>query len=107
MKNAGFVALNFSSFFEPEAGINTPEEFAAELTAWAHREGKSLEILETTMSPVINLDGETYMCKLADPKVASQKNSLWKTICKQGITHSVGSFLGYKWVYLYKMQARV
>lgn len=102
MKNAGFVDLNFSLYFEPEAGINTPEEFTEELTAWAQREGKHLCILEATMEPVVILDGETYVCKLADPEIASQKNSLWKVICKQGVTHSVGSFLGYKWVYLYK-----
>ncbi len=103
MKNAGFVDLNFSLYFEPEEGINTPEEFTSELTAWARREGKQLTILEAAMEPVITLDGETYVCRLADPKVATQKNTLWKTICKQGVTHSVGSFLGYKWVYLYKM----
>lgn len=102
MKKEGFVDLNFSLYFEPESGINTPEEFTEELTAWAQREEKHLRVLEATMEPVIILDGETYVCKLADPDVASQKNSLWKVFCKQGVTHSVGRFLGYKWVYLYK-----
>lgn len=102
MKDAGFVDLNFALYFEPEAGINTPEEFAEALTAWAQRKEMRLCILEATMEPVIILDGETYVCKLADPEVASQKNSLWKAFCKQGVTHSVGRFLGYKWVYLYK-----
>lgn len=102
MHDAGFVSLDFDFYFEPENGINTPEEFSAELLAWAKREGRDLTILQEGMEPSIQLDGETYACRLADPGVASQKNPLWKAVCKQGVTYSFGKFLGYKWVYLYR-----
>lgn len=103
MKKAGFIALDFSLYFEPEGGINTPEEFTKELMDWARKEEKHLCILEETMEPIIDLDGEKYVCKLADAEVASQNNPLWKLFCKQGVNHSVGKLLGYKWVYLYKI----
>lgn len=102
MKNAGFADLNFAMYFEPEAGINTPREFSDELFRWARREHRDLTILEESMEPVISLDGEQYTCRLADPKLATQNNPIWKLACKQGTTHTVGAFLGYKWVYLYK-----
>lgn len=102
MKNAGFVDLNFSLYFEPENGIQTPEEFTDELLLWAKNECRDLTVLEESMEPTVRIDGEQYICRLADPQLASQKNPVWKLACKQGFTHSVGSFLGYKWVYLYK-----
>lgn len=102
MKNAGFADLNFALYFEPEAGINSPREFTSELFHWAEKEKHDITILEESMEPVIQLDGEQYTCRLAEPKVASQNNPIWKLGCKQGITHSVGAFWGYKWVYLYK-----
>ena len=102
MKHAGFVGLDFSLYFEPEEGINSPREFSAELFRWADREQKNLVILEESMEPVIRLDGTEYVCCLADPRVAEQNNRIWKKLCPQGITHAVGPLLGYKWVYLDK-----
>ena len=102
MKNAGFADLGFALYFEPEAGINTPREFLDELFAWAKREKRDLTVLEESMEPVVSLDGERYVCRLADPNLAQQNNPLWKLACRQGVTRSVGPFLGYKWVYLYR-----
>ena len=102
MKNAGFADLNFAMYFEPEAGINTPGEFTDALLLWAKNEEKDLTILEESMEPEIRLDGVTYICRLADPNLASQNNAIFKLMNQRGFTHSVGPYLGYKWVYLYK-----
>lgn len=102
MKNAGFIPLDFACYFEPESGINSPREFTDELFLWAEREKKNLVILEESMEPVIELDGSRYRCRLADPRAAEQNNPIRKMLFSQGVTHSVGPLLGYKWVYLYK-----
>lgn len=100
---AGFMDLNFKFYFEPEEGINTPEDFTNEIFAWAKREQKELVILEESMEPKIKIDGKTYVCKLGDPGIASQKNTVWKAMGFQGINHSIGKYLGYKWVYVYEI----
>ena len=103
MKHAGFVDLDFVCYFEPESGINTPRQFTSELFRWAETEQRNLVLLEESMEPVVSLDGERYICRLADPQVAQQNHPIWKRFCRYGVTHSVGPFLGYKWVYLYKL----
>lgn len=105
MKNAGFMSLDFACYFEPEGGIRTPQEFTGELVAWAERTKRDMTILEEGMEPIIQLDGKNYICRLAEPSLAEQNNPIWKLACKQGITHSIGKFLGYKWVYLYEKTA--
>jgi len=42
MHKASQMDLNFSMYFEPEGGINTPREFTDEIIAWANKEGKYL-----------------------------------------------------------------
>ena len=103
MKNAGFMDLGFAMYFEPENGINTPREFTDELLLWAKNESKNLTILEESMEPTIELDGSQYVCRLAEPGLASQNNPIYKLVSSRGFTHSVGAQLGYKWVYLYKV----
>ena len=100
---AGYMDLNFQMFFEPENGINSPQEFSNEILSWANRKKKDIVILEESMEPKIELEQKKYICKLGDPDVASQNNPLWKALGFQGINHSVGRYLGYKWVYLYEI----
>lgn len=101
---AGWMDLNYAMFFEPEDGINTAEEFTNEILSWANREKKDLVILEEGMEPKIELDKKQYICKLGDPEVARQNNPVWKAMMgSRGITHSIGTYMGYKWVYLYEV----
>lgn len=105
MQKAGYMDLNFDSYFEPEGGINSPREFTDELLAWAKREGKDIVILKESMEPVIGMDGQTYICRLGTPNIAAQNNKVWKFMGFKGVNHSVGRFLGYKWVYLYPTES--
>ena len=102
MPKAGWMGLDFAAWFEPEAGINTPQEFTRELETWAEKAGHRLTMLNASMEPLIELNGKRFRCRLGDPKLAEQNNRLWKKFFPCGITHSVGPFLGYKWVYLYR-----
>jgi len=102
MHKASKMDLNFSMYFEPEGGINTPREFTDEIIAWANKEGKNLVILEESMEPIIKLDDVEYTCKLGVPEVAAQSAIFPKIGLPKGFTPSVGKFLGYKWVYLYE-----
>ncbi len=104
MSNEYYMDLDFEMFFEPDGGINTPEEFTEALIAWARHENKELTILEESMEPVVRLDGKQYLCKLGSPRVAAANNSLWKKFGFKGINASHG-YLGYKWVYLYGADA--
>ena len=97
LQQAGQADLNFRMYFEPEAGINSAREFTDALMAWANQEKKDLTILEESMEPRVQVDGKEYICRLADPDLQRQK------LLKTGYTHSVGGFLGYKWVYLYEI----
>lgn len=103
MSKASYMELSFEMFFEPESGINTPKEFTDELLAWAKKENKDITILEESMEPKIELKGIQYICRLGSPNVAAQNNLLWKKLGFKGINQSVGKYLGYKWVYLYKI----
>ena len=102
MENVGLMSLDFSCYFEPDSGIQTPQEFTQEIFAWAAQTKRDVTILKEGMDPVIQMDGKNYICRLAEPSLAQQNNPIWKLACKQGITHSVGKYLGYKWVYLYE-----
>lgn len=102
MTKASYMELDFEMYFEPEGGINTPKEFTDELLAWAKKENKDIVILEESMEPKIKLDEKQYICRLGTPNVAAQNNKLWKWLKFKGTNRSVGKFLGYKWVYLYK-----
>ena len=103
MTQAGFVALDFTEYFEPEGGIRTPQEFTAELLRWADREHRRLWILEESMEPLVEVDGVPFRCRLAEPALAAQNNPLRRKLGIPGINHAISPFLGYQWVYLYKV----
>lgn len=98
---AEYFDLNYDIFFEPDGGINTPEEFTDELLAWAKREKKEITVLAGGMEPEIILDGKRYVCRLGNPELAGQNSPVRKMLKLPGIETSVGRWLGYKWVYLY------
>lgn len=105
MKNQpsyGFIDTDFSLYFEPEGGINTPQDFKAELLSWAKKENKELSILEGGMEPLIYLDGTVYLCRLGEVSAASAKNPIAKALGIKGLNRKIGPLFGYKWVYLYK-----
>ena len=103
MGKAGQMKLDFTMYFEPEDGIRSPSDFTAELTRWADREGRRLWVERESMEPVVELDGVRYECRLAEPGLAAQNHKLSKFLGGVGYNHSFGRFLGYDWVYLYKL----
>ena len=103
MGKAGSMKLDYAMYFEPEDGIRTASEFTAELLRWAQREGRSLWIEQESMQPRIELDGVRYECRLAEPGLAAQNHGIGKLLGETGYNHSIGRFLGYDWVYLYKL----
>lgn len=98
MEKPTLLGLDFALYFEPEAGINTPEEFSSELHRWR----SDAEILHSGMEPVIRLEGKTYVCRLGQPNLTARKNPICHFLNMKGVSTPMGSFLGYKWVYLYE-----
>lgn len=103
MLEASYMELDFEMFFEPKEGINTPQEFTEEILNWAKEENQNVVILEESMEPKIKIDDTEYVCKLGTPNVATENNKVWKAMGFKGVNQSVGRFLGYKWVYIYKI----
>ena len=103
MGKAGFASLDFAFYMEPEAGIRTPGEFSEELRSWAAKEHRALCVEEESMEPVVTVDGVRFKCRLAEPGLAAQKNRLHKFLHIPGINHALSPFLGYDWVYFYKL----
>ena len=97
MEKPTLLSLDFDLYFEPQEGINNPEDFSAEIRHWR----KDAEILEEGMEPKIRLEGRTYVCRLGQPDLTARKNPIAKLLRMQGVNTPVGAFLGYKWVYLY------
>ena len=99
MEKPSLLGLDFALYFEPEEGISTPEEFTAELRRWR----KDVEILEEGMEPKVRLEGKTYVCRLGQPNLTARKNPISRFLNMKGVNTPMGSFLGYKWVYLYEL----
>ena len=98
---AGQRSLAFALYFEPRGGIASARDFTDELLHWAAESGRDVTLLREGMEPLVRVDGAAYLCRLAEPGLATQNNLLWKAFAKTGVEHSVGRTLGYKWVYLY------
>ena len=97
-----FLPKNAAFYAEPEGGINDPREFTDELCNWAAREHHDLEILENSMEPRVIVDGVEYTCILGDAGRPPLEHSLLKMLHLPQFNHSVGGFMGYKWIFFYR-----
>lgn len=95
MKVKNMLSQDYDLYFEPINPITTAREFTDELINYCSKENKDLTIIEETMQPTIEIEGNKYICKLGEPFRACK---LFKT----PINPTAGRFLGYKWVYIYK-----
>lgn len=91
------LSYDYDLFFEPENPINTEREFTDEIINYCEREKRELIILQEGMEPIVEIDSEKYVCKLGEAF------RVWK-IFKMPINANSYRNLGYKWVYLYKLE---
>lgn len=97
MKKINLLDSKYDLYFEPENPITTKEEFTDEVMKHFSKENKFVSMVNESMEPEITVDGETYICRLGEP---FRTNKLFKT----PINPIAGRFLGYKFVYLYKVK---
>ena len=90
MEKPKLLSLDFTDHFEPDGGINTPEEFSTELRHWR----KDVQILHESMEPRIRLEGREYICRLGQPDLTARKNPIARLLHMQGVSTPVGPFLG-------------
>ena len=102
-QDQGTLERNYAFFAEPENGINDPQEFNDELCRWASKEGRDLEILTNSMEPQVIVDGVRYVCRLGEPNAVPVENALLKKLNLPVYNRKFGRFLGYKWIYFYKV----
>lgn len=86
---------NHQMYIEPSDPITTPQEFTNELVTHFSQEGKSITVQQESMEPVIEVDGDVYICKLGEPYRAF--NPFHAPIRSGSM-----SYLGYQWIYLYR-----
>lgn len=55
-------------YFEPRNLITNKEEFTNELLLYKAKEKNDLFILEESMTPLVELNGQTYRCYIESPK---------------------------------------
>ena len=102
-KSRHFLERDYAFRVEPEAGINDPQEFNDELCRWAYREHHDLEILTNSMEPEVIADGVRYRCVLGEPE-STVSALLMKKLNVPMVNHKFGAFMGYKWIYFYKIE---
>lgn len=54
--------------FEPDDPILSESDYIKELTNWAKKEHKKINILKAGKLPVVEIDGERLLCRLEPPK---------------------------------------
>ena len=96
MKNNTLFNSNYDLYFEPKNPITTPHEFIDEIIDYFSKKNQFVSILDECMEPKIKINDEEYICKLDEPF------RQWKFF-KTPINPIAGRFLGYKWVYIYKL----
>lgn len=98
-KRALVYNCDYDLYFEPKQPITTPEEFVDEIVKHFEEENEHVSILKVGMQPRILLNNIEYECKLGEP------SRVWNPI-KYPINSFSGRFLGYKWVYIYKVKRK-
>lgn len=96
MKGISLLQPNYDLYFEPENPITTPWEFTTEILLFSKREDLFVTILEESMEPTVEIENAKYVCRLGEPLRA------WNPF-KIPIRSNSARFLGYQWVYLYKI----
>lgn len=96
-RNITFLDYKYDLYFEPENPITTPQEFSQEIIEHFSKENQFVSIVTESMEPRIQIDDEEYFCRLGRPF------RTWRAI-KVPINPFAGDFLGYKWVYIYKVK---
>ncbi len=96
MNGLSLLQPNYDLYFEPENPITTPLEFTSEILCFSKKENQFVTILEESMEPIIKIEGTKYICRLGEPL------KQWNPF-KSPIRSNSARFLGYQWVYLYKI----
>lgn len=89
------IPTNYACFIEPEDPVTTPAEMTQALARYFSSQGTSFSMSEESMEPTIEVDGQTYVCRLGEPYRAF--NPLRVPIRSGSL-----SYLGYQWIYLYR-----
>ena len=89
----GYIPPDSDRWFEPDEPILNKQEFTKELIKYAEREKLDLMILKEGIEPIVEINGERYMCMLESPRMLKFPWSIFFAT-----SHS----FGFKFVYLYK-----
>lgn len=91
------IPTNYACFIEPEDPVTTPAEMTQALARYFSSQGTSFSMSEESMEPTIEVDGQTYVCRLGESLHAA--NALGMLPMRSGSMRC----LGYQWIYLYKV----
>lgn len=89
----GYIPPDSDRWFEPDEPILSKQDFTKELIKYAEREKLDLMILREGIEPIVEIEGERYMCLLESPRMLKFPWSIF---------FATSNSFGFKFVYLYK-----
>lgn len=89
----GYIPPDSDRWFEPDEPILSKQDFTKELIKYAQREKLDLMILREGIEPIVEIEGERYMCMLESPRMLKFPWSIF---------FATSNSFGFKFVYLYK-----
>ena len=90
---SGYIPPDSGRWFEPDEPILSKQDFTKELIKYAEREKLDLMILREGIEPIVEIEGERYMCLLESPRMLKFPWSIF---------FATSNSFGFKFVYLYK-----